>query len=173
MLITVLTILGAVSLGLALPPPPPPTRPPKPITTSSTTSHTSTSTTKNLSPLWGTCGGGAWYGPTECAAGVCVYYNEWESQCLPESMASLYTFTRPTTTKSVSTLSTTSPVRSTYTATTTAGQVLWGTCGGGAWYGPTTCAEGVCVYYNEWESQCLPASMASSYTQKPPTTTSK
>ncbi|KAG8957915.1 hypothetical protein FRC00_003309 [Tulasnella sp. 408] len=42
-----------------------------------------------------------------------------------------------------------------------AGSALWGQCGGIAWTGATTCDVGVCTWWNDWFSQCLPATTTS------------
>ncbi|KAH7304244.1 glycosyl hydrolases family 35-domain-containing protein [Stachybotrys elegans] len=56
-------------------------------------------------PLWAQCGGRDWTGPTTCVSGaVCVYQNEWYSQCLAGS-ATITTSQRSTAVATTSTSS--------------------------------------------------------------------
>lgn len=51
-------------------------------------------------------------------------------------------------------------------------QTAWGQCGGTGWTGPTTCVSGyVCTYSNEWYSQCIPGTAATTTTSKATGTT--
>ncbi|KAG8939326.1 hypothetical protein FRC03_006374, partial [Tulasnella sp. 419] len=71
-------------------------------------------------PLWQQCGGNGWSGDPTCVSGaVCVYVNDWYSQCQP---APSTTSTRPATTSSVTsrtTSVTTSSARSSSSSTRT------------------------------------------------------
>lgn len=51
-------------------------------------------------------------------------------------------------------------------------QTAYGQCGGENWTGPTTCVSGwTCTFYNDWYSQCVPASttLSTTTTSLPPT----
>merc|ERR1712187_400907 len=67
---------------------PEPTSTPAPTT--STPAPTPTPGSSTAAEVWGQCGGRNWQGPSECVAGAtCQRNNDWYSQCLPASSASL------------------------------------------------------------------------------------
>lgn len=65
--------------------------------------------------------------------------------------------TSTSSTTSATTLATTTKTTSTTTSSGSSGTgaPLFGQCGGYGWTGPTTCAQGVCTFYNILYSQCL------------------
>jgi len=99
------------------------------------------------------CGGEVdgkpWPGATCCIEGfVCVFQNQWYSQCVPS------TGSQPTTTPKPS-----APPQTTLHSTDClpAHAQCGGELDGTPWAGPTCCVEGfTCFYQSQWYSQCVP-----------------
>jgi cellulose 1,4-beta-cellobiosidase len=131
--------------------------------------------TAACSKLWAQCGGKSWSGPKCCEAGsVCKVSNEWYSQCIVGS-SSLPSPSPIPTPAPVPTPPTLKPVPSTTTAlpkpspSNVACAAAWEQCGGKTFTGPSCCQTGlVCVVTNDYYSQCLSQTSASSTTAVAP-----
>lgn len=82
------------------------------------------------------------------------------------AISSQTTSSSQTSTSSQSSSSTAiSSVTTQTTQTTTSGVPIWGQCGGNGHSGSTSCAEGVCVYVNDWYYQCQPGASTTTTSQ--------
>jgi hypothetical protein len=110
--------------------------------------------------------GKGWTGPTECKDSVCVWKDEWWSQCQPVESSSSTTSTVTTSRRPRPTRTFTRPPI-TFPGTTTTNKPtpvptgfaqLYDQCGGKTWTSTTRCAPGlVCVADNEYFSMCQKA----------------